>query len=71
MIPNGIYPSNYGLYLSNSSLFSKLGNEIVNSNGKLPNQGKRGDKMIQNQPLKNIKGQLNPQINGLNPSGNL
>jgi hypothetical protein len=29
-----LYPNNFGVYLSNSSLFSKLGNDIISSNSK-------------------------------------
>jgi len=74
---NGVYPSNYGLYLSNSSLFSKLGNDIISSNGKInPNQAKNKmnvNSILQNQPIKNLKNQNNNggQINGINPNGNL
>lgn len=73
--PNGIYPSNYGLYLSNSSLFSKLGNDIITSNGKInPNQAKNklsANNLNTNQPLKNMKNSNNisTQINGINPNG--
>jgi hypothetical protein len=72
---NGVYPSNYGLYLSNSSLFSKLGNDIISSNGKMnPNQAKNKmnvNSILQNQPIKNLKNQNNNggQINGINPNG--
>jgi len=72
---NGVYPSNYGLYLSNSSLFSKLGNDIITSNGKInPNQVKNkmnANNLNANQNLKNIKNSNNitSQINGINPNG--
>lgn len=72
---NGIYPSNYGLYLSNSSLFSKLGNDIISSNGKInPSQVKNKinvNNILPNQSIKNLKAQnnLGSQINGINPNG--
>ncbi len=73
--PNGIYPSNYGLYLSNSSLFSKLGNEIISSNGKINNNQSKNkinnNNLNANQNLKSVKNSnnLNPQVNGINPNG--
>ena len=57
-------------------MFSKLGNEIVNNNGKInPNQGKR-DKIspnnMQNQAIKNMKNNsVNGSINGIQPNGKI
>lgn len=75
-MPNGVYPSNYGVYLSNSSLFSKLGNEIINSNGKINvNSGKRDKITIGslNPPtqMKNLKSNISSQINGLNQNNDM